>query len=550
MATTKSTEVLEAPKPLLTSALLLSLIDPSPTNPRKTEDDRTIVDLAESMQGPAGLIQPISVRLKEKGRYEIISGHRRVKAAKHLGWKTIDAIVRNVSDDEILEIQIIENLQREDVNAMDEAQAFLSLLQKESIDWLCSKIHKSKKYVQDRLKLNDLVQEGRELVSAGVLPLTHALMITKLPQEEQRKCVEKCADEDYRNKNDEMVCVLTVNELKHYIEDDLMIEFEGACFDPGDAELVPEAGACATCPKRTCNQNLLFQEITDSDMCTDAKCFHEKEEAHVKKSLKEAKEEFGKERVSAGQFERYAKDKVKFKGVSLSYSDEPKKDTDICVVITKSPDSFNKQALGKKVYVDSSKLKRTITAKENGTNLNTSRSSGKSWAETQWEEFRDVKIPRLEIFPAILSASDSVIKKIIRPTLRSYFNNLDFKDVAGAAHALGLFEPDSSMEEMYKAADKIKFVDQTYWYDQIIDAIGLENTPKILLALAMIETLDCTMKARPEAARAKNVNGGLYWSEIVEILKPKPAVTKKAAAKPEKKASVKKLVTKKAAKKK
>lgn len=511
--------------------ILLDLIVASPTNPRKSHDQNGIIELAESMAPPVGLIQPITIRAIGDGRYEIISGHRRVLAARHLGWTSIDAIVRDVTDEQALEIQILENLQREDVNAMDEALAFQSLLQKQSLDWLCSKIHKSKKYVQDRLKLNELAEEAREWVSKAVLPLTHAIMISKLPIDEQKKCVAFCVNEDYfTEKENVFVCTKTVNELKEHIESDLMIDFAKVCFDLKDAELVPEAGPCSKCPKRTGNQNLLFSEITDLDKCTDPGCFNSKVEAHVKRSLRQAKEEFGNENTASGQFERYGASGVKVRGVSMPYHDTKKKETDICIVITKEPDSHRKDRLGKKVFIDGTNLKRAITNKENNAaNYNTSRNNV-SYEERNKLHFLNEKMPRLKQIPFFLKCSAVNIKKVARKCLMSRMDDMDFNDVGGLAYALGIFAEGMTPEEAYKIIDGTKMADQYKIYEKIIDKIGFDNIGNLLVLLQAVDMIESTSKAKSVEAILKSDYVFLTWADLVAVLKPViPAVKKEKA---------------------
>lgn len=119
------------------------------TNPRKHFDDSTLTELSESIK-EHGVLQPILVRPippldTEKVKYELVCGERRFRASKLAGLTEIPAMVKELTHIEAFEAQILENLQREDVSPLDEARAFSSLMQKETIDWLASKINKSKK---------------------------------------------------------------------------------------------------------------------------------------------------------------------------------------------------------------------------------------------------------------------------------------------------------------------------------------------------------------------------------------------------------------------
>jgi len=120
----------------------------------------------------------------------------------------------------------IVSLQREDINPIDEAAAFQTLLKKEDIDWLSARIHKSTRYVQDRLKLNNLTRLGKILLSKGHLPLSHAVLISKLTPEYQARALEECfpmidfsEDTEYQWDEEETICKSTLHDLKDSIND-------------------------------------------------------------------------------------------------------------------------------------------------------------------------------------------------------------------------------------------------------------------------------------------------------------------------------------------
>ncbi len=287
-------------QPLEPSLLEIELIQiaPSKTNPRKSFDNDSIKDLAESMKAN-GLIQPITLRMDADG-FEIVAGERRFRAAQLLKWERIPAIVREVSDEKMLEIQILENLQREDVSPIDEANAFQSLLKKESLEWLCAKIHKSKKYVSDRLKLRDLHVTAQVLVALGKLPLSYAIVISKLEMEMQIKVLNRLfhgidfedSEENTEADYQEAIPTMGLSALKDLI-DDSFIDLSRVPFRLDIDELNMRM-ACIDCPKRTCNQQLLFADITEEDKCTDRICYDEKIKRHLDMSIQKAKDEHGK----------------------------------------------------------------------------------------------------------------------------------------------------------------------------------------------------------------------------------------------------------------
>ena len=174
----------------------LENIFPSTTNPRKSFDEKGLQELADSIT-EHGILQPILVRpipdsFDKDGmsNYEIIYGERRYRASKLAGITTIKAQIEYMDDDKAFEIQVLENLQREDINPLDEARAFQSLMKKETFNWLASKINKSKKYVLDRVKLLDLCPAALTELENGVLPLGHAVLLSKIDIEKQEKVIK------------------------------------------------------------------------------------------------------------------------------------------------------------------------------------------------------------------------------------------------------------------------------------------------------------------------------------------------------------------------
>jgi ParB/RepB/Spo0J family partition protein len=467
--------------------LALELIQASATNPRKHFDGYGLEDLSKSM-AKVGLLQPITVR-PIGDRYEIIAGERRYRAANILKWKTIPAIVRQVTDEEVLEIQIIENLQREDVSPMDEAKAFQSLLKKESIDWLCSRIHKSKKYVTDRLKLNDLIEEGQRLVQSGVLPLSHAIMISKLPETEQTKCLEKCIEDDWQRDRDKEVCTFSTSKLREFIDNSLMVDLDKVTFSLESEDLLPEAGSCMNCPKRTCNQNLLFQEITADDKCTDPTCFHKKVSANIDLALKTAKEQYGKQAVASGAVIPYSSNTIKVKGLNVQFTDTKKKTVDqVAVVITKG-DGFNRQSLGKTVYVDKAALEKAATAKEERKSSGT---SGRyDHAAAQKENFMKIEFPKLQQIVALLQGEEiKPAEAITKIFLEEQFNyHIANETMVAFAGLMGVY-PSAIPEELFQVAQDIAHEPMKALQARTVEHILKMPIPHQLVVSALLWSLE------------------------------------------------------------
>ncbi|MBK6799541.1 MAG: ParB/RepB/Spo0J family partition protein [Acidobacteria bacterium] len=154
----------------------LGEIELSPTNTRQI-DDKSLADLAASIR-QNGVLQPILVRPieAESAKYQIVAGERRFRAAGLAELKEIPAQVRAMSDDEALSLQIIENLQREDLHPIDEAESFRRLREAMGVTVreMAQRVAKDARYVARRLSLTNLIEEGREDFRKERITLAHA----------------------------------------------------------------------------------------------------------------------------------------------------------------------------------------------------------------------------------------------------------------------------------------------------------------------------------------------------------------------------------------
>lgn len=174
----------------------LSQLRANPYQPRKTFNDEAIQELAESIR-QHGVIQPIIVRSVLKG-YEIIAGERRFRASQYCGKATVPAVVRSFSDQQVMEIALIENLQRENLNAMEIAVAYQGLMEQFSLtqEELSLKVGKSRSHIANFLRLLSLPEEVKENVSRGTLSMGHARAIVGikdpiLVKQLAKQCVEQ-----------------------------------------------------------------------------------------------------------------------------------------------------------------------------------------------------------------------------------------------------------------------------------------------------------------------------------------------------------------------
>ena len=168
----------------------------NPYQPRKVFDETALQELAASIK-EHGVFQPIIIKKSIKG-YEIIAGERRVKASKIAGLDEIPAIIRDFSDDEMMEIALLENLQRENLNAIEEANAYKKLLETLELtqEQLSNRLGKSRSHITNMIGLLNLPEEVQKLLSSKEISAGHARIISKLENEEQQiSLAQKVVDE-------------------------------------------------------------------------------------------------------------------------------------------------------------------------------------------------------------------------------------------------------------------------------------------------------------------------------------------------------------------
>lgn len=157
----------------------------NPYQPRKTFDENSLKELADSIK-EYGVVQPIIVKKSIKG-YEIVAGERRTKASVIAGLTTIPAIVKEFSDNEMMEIALLENIQREDLNPIDEAESIANILAMKNItqEEFAQKFGKSRSYITNLLGLLRLPKDVQEKVKNGNLSMSHARSLSKIDDEEK-----------------------------------------------------------------------------------------------------------------------------------------------------------------------------------------------------------------------------------------------------------------------------------------------------------------------------------------------------------------------------
>ncbi len=163
----------------------LTEIRSNPYQPRKEFDEQSLLEFAESIK-EHGVIQPIIVKKSIKG-YELIAGERRTRASKMAGKETIPAIIRDFDDDEMMEIALIENIQRENLNPIEEAEALSKIIEKNNLtqELASKKFGKSRSYITNILGLLKLPEKTKKYVTEGKISMGHARVLSKLTDEDR-----------------------------------------------------------------------------------------------------------------------------------------------------------------------------------------------------------------------------------------------------------------------------------------------------------------------------------------------------------------------------
>ncbi len=176
--------------------ILIGAIHRNPNQPRIQFDEEELSDLADSIK-QVGILQPIIVRPDADG-YEIIAGERRYQAAKKAGLEKVPVIVKEIDDNTSLELALVENIQRSNLNSIEEARAYRELITRTGItqEELARRLAKSRSSITNALRLLDLPESIQQLVFDGKLTAGHARAILAVPREEMRiKLAQKVVDE-------------------------------------------------------------------------------------------------------------------------------------------------------------------------------------------------------------------------------------------------------------------------------------------------------------------------------------------------------------------
>jgi ParB family chromosome partitioning protein len=253
-------------------------IDFSPLNYRKYFSVQDLQDFAVEL-AVHGIISPLTLRPMPSGRYELVAGERRLRAAKIAGFSEVPVVVKNYTDEQVIEIQLAENMQRENPHPMLEAQGIGQMqLTRKTIDEIAARLGKSKAYVFGRIKLLNLIPSIQEMFLADVITILEASEIASLSTDSQAEFyAEYCANwQDQEN--------FKLNNLRWMLSN-FKYDLKNAPFDTNDEKLLPDASACTLCPSNTATLITLFPDLAKQAICSNKQCYQNKCTAHFKMAL-------------------------------------------------------------------------------------------------------------------------------------------------------------------------------------------------------------------------------------------------------------------------
>lgn len=181
-------------KPMAEMAeVAISLIDPNPQQPRVSFDEEALAELSASIS-QLGVIQPVTLRKQKDGRYTIISGERRWRASQMAGLETLPAYIREVDDENLHAMALVENIQRQDLNAIEVALGMRRLVEECGLtqEAMAEKVGKKRSTVANYMRLLSLPDEVQLALKEGLISMGHAKAIAGIDKENQLKALKKC----------------------------------------------------------------------------------------------------------------------------------------------------------------------------------------------------------------------------------------------------------------------------------------------------------------------------------------------------------------------
>lgn len=261
----------------------IGLIDVSPFNYRKFYDPDALDNFASELKHH-GIISPVTLRKMPSGRYELVAGERRYRAAQIAGIKQLPASIRVLTDQQVQELQLAENIQRENPHPLHESLAIAQMQQYgQSIDQIATRLGKSKAFVYSRVKLASLIEPLQLMFLAGKFSLQEAFDVATIASESQQEFFDDYC-KDWKKKTFRLYNLSnTLNRFRYNLK--------RAPFDTKDKSLLAEMGACTKCPFNSAVLKTLFPEMAAEARCSNQACYQQKCNAHLQNSIYKAVEQ-------------------------------------------------------------------------------------------------------------------------------------------------------------------------------------------------------------------------------------------------------------------
>jgi ParB/RepB/Spo0J family partition protein len=380
----------------LALASLVFSKSPAQTERRNSYDKTSLKELAENIKS-TGVIQPIVVRPNGKpDQFEVVAGERRVTASREAGLEVIPGIVRDLTDEQALDINLVENLQRQALHELVECEGYEDLKARgHTVEQIAAKVGKSTSYVYKRLELSACGPDIRKAFYAGEIDASKALFLSRLQGNDLQKKALKDVVTGWGHEG------MSYRHMVEHVRRNYMQRLDQAKFNTEDAELVAGVGACSACRMNSAAavQTALFGNVSkENGCCSDGKCFAKKTLAATKVAVIEAKAAGhvvleGKAAAKAlqGKDAKYVKPHSQVPGDSRwrSFQTVLGKDLEKAVTLAVDPETGEKVEL-----VDKEKARAVI--KELGIKLSAPRSSSGSSAQRTPKETEKQKADRLK----------------------------------------------------------------------------------------------------------------------------------------------------------
>jgi len=270
-------------KSAVSQFLPITALRESPTNPRKYFDPKKLKELSDSVK-EHGIIEPLVVRGKPADA-EIICGARRYRAAKLAGLAEVPVIFKDLSDEEVRLVQLVENGQRDDLSPLEEAETYAELQATGmAVPAIAKKVSREPSQVARRLPLTTLGKRVKDSLATGAIGVEYAELIARIPDPKlhDEALAAILESEHYDGEEKPTTRPVPYAVAKRLIEEQFMAPLSVAVFDPEDAELSP-LGACSKCPHLVGNNPTLFGDVRGKAVCTNPKDFRLKTENHLKR---------------------------------------------------------------------------------------------------------------------------------------------------------------------------------------------------------------------------------------------------------------------------